>query len=539
MRDVKITKQTLQEILDMNLLDQYINQMYDVIKIPITITDTDGNILVRSTWSSFCKDYIRKDKQLQEKCIESCIAVQNRDTVLYTCPYGLEMYKVPIKVKNEVIAHLFISQFLTEEPKAEDFLNQALAYEVDPVKFLDAVSQIPVVSKEKLEAITRFVDGFIIFLHDMIDRKMRANELEETILQSYEELEATYQDISQLNDLLNMANNNLIIKAEELSAREIRYRTLFVTMQQGILLLEKTKNPNKKTGNQFLIIDINPIACQIIGINHDFSDKSQKIMMEHNLIKYILSQIGDGDEIKDFYYEPGTGKYYDIQSRQLSDIEVMICITDKTSYYEQYEKQRRQTWELVVAMGNMIEKRDLYTADHQRKVAVLATAIAIKMNLSIERVETIFIAGMLHDIGKISIPSEILTKPDRLMDIEYELMKTHVQGTYDILKSISFSLPIKEIAYQHHERLDGSGYPRSLKGEEIIYEAKILAVADVYEAITSHRPYRPSLGIEYALMHLKENSGILYDSKAVEVCIEVATTNEWNISKIEKYLKYE
>ncbi|NTV79286.1 MAG: HD-GYP domain-containing protein [Clostridiales bacterium] len=206
---------------------------------------------------------------------------------------------------------------------------------------------------------------------------------------------------------------------------------------------------------------------------------------------------------------------------------------------EQYEKQRRQTWELVIAMGNMIEKRDLYTADHQRKVAVLATAIAIQMDLSMERVESIFIAGLLHDIGKISIPSELLTKPDCLTEIEYELMKTHVQGTYDILKSISFALPIKEIAYQHHERLDGSGYPGNLKGEEIIYEAKILAVADVYEAITSHRPYRPSLGADYALKHLKDNSGILYDAKAVEVCLEVALTNEWNIPRIEKYLKYE
>lgn len=143
------------------------------------------------------------------------------------------------------------------------------------------------------------------------------------------------------------------------------------------------------------------------------------------------------------------------------------------------------------------------------------------MGLSKEKMECIKIASVIHDIGKIGIPSEILTKPGRINDIEYNLIKNHPKIGYDIIKEIDFTYPIAEIILQHHERLDGSGYPNKLKGEDILLEAKIIAVADVVEAMSSHRPYRPAPGLSEAVDEIIKNKGILYDSKVVDICAKL------------------
>jgi HD-GYP domain-containing protein (c-di-GMP phosphodiesterase class II) len=143
------------------------------------------------------------------------------------------------------------------------------------------------------------------------------------------------------------------------------------------------------------------------------------------------------------------------------------------------------------------------------------------MGLSADQRDFIRTASAIHDIGKISIPSEILSKPTKLTDLEFNLIKTHSQSGYDILKDIEFPWPVADFVLQHHERMDGSGYPRGLKGEEILIEARILAVADVVEAMASHRPYRPALGIGAALAEIEKNRGLLYDSHVVDTCLRV------------------
>jgi PAS domain S-box-containing protein/putative nucleotidyltransferase with HDIG domain len=184
-------------------------------------------------------------------------------------------------------------------------------------------------------------------------------------------------------------------------------------------------------------------------------------------------------------------------------------------------KQQSITEGVIAALARTVDVRDPYTAGHQRRVSELAAAIARHMGLDEERVRGVQIAGMLHDIGKIIIPAEILSKPGRLSQMEFELIKEHPQVGFDILETIDFPLPVAEIALQHHERLDGSGYPRGLRGEELLPEARILAVADVIEAMSSHRPYRAALGVEAALAEIKSGSGRLYDAVACEAAIRL------------------
>jgi putative nucleotidyltransferase with HDIG domain len=190
-----------------------------------------------------------------------------------------------------------------------------------------------------------------------------------------------------------------------------------------------------------------------------------------------------------------------------------------------YEKIQMILDGTVLAMSRIVESRDPYTAGHQQQVTQIASIIAEKISLPPERVEAIRISAALHDIGKISVPSEILTKTSRLTDLERELVKTHSQNAYDILKAIDFPYPIADIILQHHERMDGSGYPQGLKGEEILLEARIVAVADVLEAMSAHRPYRPALGIEAAMEEITRHRGLLYDENVVDACLEIYREN--------------
>ena len=175
----------------------------------------------------------------------------------------------------------------------------------------------------------------------------------------------------------------------------------------------------------------------------------------------------------------------------------------------------------ITAMAVTIGMRDPYTAGHQRRVADLACAIGEEMGLSEDQIEGIRMAGIVHDIGKMYAPAEILGRPGQLTEIEFSIIKLHPQAGYDILRSIQFPWPIAQTVLQHHERLDGSGYPSGLSGEDIILEARILAVADVVEAMASHRPYRPAFSIGRALDEVSQKRGVLYDPEVVDACLRL------------------
>jgi putative nucleotidyltransferase with HDIG domain/PAS domain S-box-containing protein len=202
---------------------------------------------------------------------------------------------------------------------------------------------------------------------------------------------------------------------------------------------------------------------------------------------------------------------------------ILYDITDRKKAEEErhqhLEKIRKTLEGTINVLASAVEMRDPYTAGHQRRVAQLACAIAKEMRMPDEQVEAIRLAALIHDIGKIAVPSEILSKPSVLGEMEMTLIRSHPQVSYDILKRIEFPWPIERIVYQHHERLDASGYPLALSAKDLLPEARILAVADVVEAMSSHRPYRPSLGVEKALQEIKEKKGVLFDPDAVDACM--------------------
>jgi len=206
---------------------------------------------------------------------------------------------------------------------------------------------------------------------------------------------------------------------------------------------------------------------------------------------------------------------YDTQGTLIGVLGIGRDITNRRSV----ERIRKALGATVQAIAVIVEARDPYTAGHQRRVADLARSIATEMNLPDDQIDGIRVAATIHDLGKISIPAEILSKPTKLKKTEFDLIKEHSQSGYDILKDIDFPWPIARIVLEHHERMNGSGYPRNLTGNEILIEARIMAVADVVEAMASHRPYRASLGIEAALEEIEKNKGIIYDNVVADACL--------------------
>ena len=197
-------------------------------------------------------------------------------------------------------------------------------------------------------------------------------------------------------------------------------------------------------------------------------------------------------------------------------------LEDKISGLEKTIETLRMALEgTIQTLTIVIGARDPYTTGHQRRVTDLAVSIAQEIGLPENVVAGIRMAGLIHDIGKLAVPAEILCKPSKINDLEFQLIKTHPEVGYDILKKIEFPWPIADIVLQHHERMNGSGYPRKIKGPEILIEAKIINVADVVEAMASHRPYRPSLGIEKSLEQISKNRGILYDDEVVDACLRL------------------
>jgi PAS domain S-box-containing protein len=241
---------------------------------------------------------------------------------------------------------------------------------------------------------------------------------------------------------------------------------------------------------------------------------------------HALSVFNTGEPIREEHYNQYTQLFMEVNAYPIFDdnhhvIMVAEHVRNITDRKQAAERIRKALGATVQAIAVTVETRDPYTAGHQRRVADLARSIATEMNLPAEQIDGIRMAATIHDLGKISVPAEILSKPKKLTNIEFSLIKTHAQSGYEILKDIDFPWPIARMILEHHERINGSGYPNGLIGEEALLESRILSVADVVESMGSHRPYRPSLGIEEALEEIEKNRGTLYDNTAVDACLRL------------------
>jgi len=316
------------------------------------------------------------------------------------------------------------------------------------------------------------------------------------------------------------------IAEEELRQAEERYRSIFENSQEGMY--------RANTDEKFIMV--NSAMARIFGY-----DSPAEFVEQVNSGAHPLYQSRE-DRRKIFQLLESRGVVQDFEARffrkdgSVGWVSVNIqparvaqgqapCydgfVRDVTDRKESVERLREAFAGTIQAITSLVEAKDPYTAGHQRRVADIAEAIAREMGLSREQIEGIAMAGIIHDIGKISVPAEILCSPRRLTKLEFNLIKTHAQSGYEILKDIKFSWPIARMVLEHHERIDGSGYPHGLTGNNILPESRILAVADVVEAMATHRPYRPALGLEPALQEITENRGVLFDEEAVNACLRL------------------
>jgi PAS domain S-box-containing protein len=328
-------------------------------------------------------------------------------------------------------------------------------------------------------------------------------------------------------------------KAEEaLKESEQKFRTIFDKASDGMFLVDLETR-------KFSLC--NTMCSQMLGyaqeefLNLEIADihpPTDLPLVFEQIEKFMKGEEGVRHDLR-FRRKDGSLFFADLSPALLTLAgrkSLLIVYKDITERKKAEETLKQTLSGLRIALGGIIqvlaaitEKRDPYTGGHQRRVADLARAIGQEMGFTAERLEGLLMAGIIHDIGKVSVPAEILSNPNGLTKYEYELIKAHPQVAYDILKDVNFSWPIAEMVLQHHERMNGSGYPRGLKGDDILLEARILAVADVVEAMASHRPYRPARGVEAALEEIEKNKGILYDPLVVSACVTLFREQKFSL----------
>jgi PAS domain S-box-containing protein/putative nucleotidyltransferase with HDIG domain len=346
----------------------------------------------------------------------------------------------------------------------------------------------------------------------------------------------TFRVISYPNFLLDSKGNITGIRAVlvDLTDVEVAENKLKEVEEKYRLLFENSLDGVYRTTLEGKYIDVNPALVKMLG----YGSREELIKIDIPTQLYVRKEDRPGPKQRNKIFETrlkrkdGSIITVEINSR-------VIYKYGKPVYYEgivrditqrkaaerkikqSYQKLKKILDDVIDTLASIVEVKDPYTSGHQKRVALLAVAMARELGLNDESIEAINTAALIHDIGKINLPASVLTRPGRLSKIEYDMVKTHPRLGYNMISHIEFPKPVADIILQHHERIDGSGYPQGLKGDEIIPEAKILAVADVVEAMISHRPYRPALGIDKAVEEIRRGRGKLYDSRAVNACMKV------------------
>jgi len=319
-------------------------------------------------------------------------------------------------------------------------------------------------------------------------------------------------------------------KTHKLMKTEKSYKSLY-EINQGIL--ENSPAGIIKLNSEFEVEYENPEMKRILGVDpEDKSELMNKDIRKNKAIKksgkvHVISKLLDLEKIDtELHFKlEGFDAYFTVKGVPLIEDEeftgAVLLINDITRRKKAQAELNKAFESAIEILSDTLGIRDAYTVGHQTRVSRLAKNIAMELSLPDEQIKSLEVASVIHDIGKIKVPSEILSKPGKLSEIEFSYLKEHPIVGYDLLRDVDFPWPVADIIYQHHERLNGSGYPRGLKGDKIMLEAQILAVADVVEAMSSRRPYRPALGIETALEEIRKNMGKLYNPKVARACFKV------------------
>jgi PAS domain S-box-containing protein len=394
-------------------------------------------------------------------------------------------------------------------------------------------------TEDRVKGIEAGCDDFISKPVDKMELLARVRALLK--VKAYSDLMNNYRkelesEVTGRTDELRQALENL---QQDITERKLTEKALRVSEEKYRMVVENAKEAIIVT-QDMKVVFVNHAGVDMIGYSEkiltpkpftDFIHPDDRNMVVDHHIRRLK-----GEEIQSVYSfrilsEDGTVKWVELNAAVIkwkerpAILNFLKDITERKLAEEERQKTlenlRKSFSTTVQVMVSAVEMKDPYTAGHQLRSADLACAIATEMGLAQEKIDGIRMAGSIHDIGKLSVPSEILSKPTKLTNAEFSVIKDHAQSGYEMLKNVESPWPLAQIVYQHHERMNGSGYPRNLKGDEILLDARIMAVADVVEAMASHRPYRPSLGIEVALEEIEKNKGTFYDAAVADACLRL------------------
>jgi len=478
-----------------------------------------------------------------------------KETQIYKGSFNEKFEKVKIEIFNDILMNLkelfFDINSINFKELTGRFFNdlyESIIKESNKfILLIEELIEIKVLKDGDVEAFRMFLTNFYFNILLIIDDPKLINNahklFQKTLfiiskkLKDFEKKQ--YLQSLKLNEILNRLNFELFLtvnKEKQMNIMAERLPGLGI-ISYYISLYQDEKN---KVGGDCKLVfayndkgriqinnNITYPAMQLIP--HKYLPNNRRFIMIIKSIFYYDREFG----FIVFEVSPSEWRLYGSLTRIIAySLQLTLFLEELSNQRNILENQKKN---LNVSLENMrkamigfiqtmaltLETRDPYTAGHQRRVSDLARAIATEMNLTDDQIEGIRMAGIIHDLGKIYVPAEILNRPGKLKDVEFQLIMSHPIIAYDILKHIDFPWPIADIVLQHHERLDGSGYPNGLRGKQIILEARILMVADVVEAMASHRPYRAALGIDFALEEINKNKGILYDSNAVDACVRL------------------
>ncbi len=385
--------------------------------------------------------------------------------------------------------------------------------------------------------ITVYTSGGEFFVPEVKTNKKR-NGLEVWVSQHFYAIMNPDQTVQRVV-VLTVDISDQVYSRKALKTTQQNYKQLSETIPVGVFRSEIRENG--------LILSMNPAFRRMFGITEENSKnvRMSDILADPSENAHLITLLQAKGRIDDreivMKKADGSTFWSSFTMGTLTEAAVSIAegvITDITSRMSAFKQLQKTIDGVVLAMSRLVDMKDPYTSGHQKRVADLACAIAKELGMKSEMIEGLRISGILHDIGKMAVPTEILTKPGAITRSEMLLLREHAEDGYDILKSIDFPWPVADIVLQHHERIDGSGYPLGLKGNAIRLEAKILAVADVVEAMATMRPYRASLGLHEALQTIAAGSGVFYDRQVAEACMRLFMEKGYKLSEEESFISF-